>query len=79
MRVRSPAAPPAGETTDLGAERPAGRFARQAYEGLGDDPTQAPPFQEGWREPPEPDRTFFYTGLGVILGIAGGWATQFIH
>jgi hypothetical protein len=72
------AAAAAGETTDLGAARPAGRFAREAYEGM-ESPDSEPPFQEGWREPPEPDRTFFYTGVGVILGIVSGWATQFIH
>lgn len=70
----------AGETTDLGAAKPKSRFSKEHYEGYeGGEPFEQQAFQEGWRESPQPDRTFFYTSMGVLVGVFAGWATQFMH
>ncbi len=50
-----PHIPPAGETTDLGEPKPKTRFRQ--HEGSEGFSTEGSPFQESWREPPEPDRT----------------------
>jgi hypothetical protein len=67
---------PAGETTDLGEPRPSSRFRdrdwQEAAAGSG-------PFQEGWREPPGRDLTYIYSMLGTGIGIAVGWASQYMH
>lgn len=67
-----------GETTELGEPMPKTRFRSsseehdEAYEGASSLP-------QGWREPVEPDRTFYYATLGVGIGILAGWASQFMH
>lgn len=63
-----------GETTQLGEPRPKTRFRDQGWSGAGD-----PRFQEGWREPPGKDLTYFYSLMGIAIGIGAGWATRFFH
>ncbi|KAF6265428.1 hypothetical protein COO60DRAFT_955386 [Scenedesmus sp. NREL 46B-D3] len=65
-----------GETTDLGEPRPSSRFRdrdwQEAAAGSG-------PFQEGWREPPGRDLTYLYSMVGTGIGVAVGWASQYMH
>lgn len=50
-------------------------------------PRHAPPrcrsgdarFQDGWREPPDADRTYTYSFIGALVGVTAGWATQYFH
>jgi hypothetical protein len=55
--------------------------AGAAAEGGGDD-YDDPHFRDGqgvWREPPGRDRTWTYSVIGVGIGMAAGWLTQYIH
>lgn len=64
-----------GETTELGEARPKTRFRDQEWEQA----AGSGPFQEGWREPPGRDHTYFYSVVGVGIGVAAGWFTQYLH
>eukprot|EP00878_Enallax_costatus_P007300 GHUV01007646.1.p1 GENE.GHUV01007646.1~~GHUV01007646.1.p1 ORF type:complete len:143 (+),score=16.66 GHUV01007646.1:195-623(+) len=64
-----------GETTDLGEPRPKSRFRNRDWEQAG----SSGPFQDGWREPLAPDKTYFYSFLGVGIGVVAGWFTQYTH
>ena len=64
-----------GETTELGEPRPTSRFRDSGFRGAGDDAR----FQDGWREPPDRDRTYTYSAIGALNGVAAGWATQYFH
>lgn len=63
-----------GETTDLDAPRPKQRFHRSGFAGAADAR-----FQDGWREPPDANRTIAISFFGAVVGVAAGWATQFLH
>lgn len=65
-----------GETTELGEPRPKTRFKDQEWEQTA---RNSGPFQEGWREPPGRDHTYFYSVVGVGIGIAAGWFCQYLH
>lgn len=69
--------PPAGETTELGEPRPTTKFKDSNWQQTTSG--SSGPFQEGWREPPGKDYTYFYSLIGTGIGIAVGWATQYMH
>ncbi|KAF8066352.1 ARR1 [Scenedesmus sp. PABB004] len=58
-----------GETTELGEPRPSSRFRDSSWEQAGG----TGPFQEGWREPPGADHTYYYSFMGVCVGVLAGW------
>eukprot|EP00775_Hariotina_reticulata_P011575 gene11575-11719_t len=76
-RSSSRLAAPAGETTDLGEPRPTTKFKDSNWQQAASG--SSGPFQEGWREPPGKDYTYFYSLIGTGIGIAVGWATQYMH
>jgi hypothetical protein len=63
-----------GETTAIGEPRPKTRFRDTSFGGAGDAR-----FQDGWREPPDADSTFFYSGMGFAVGLLAGIGTQYFH
>jgi hypothetical protein len=71
---RRPAGPSAGGGDDDGGGGGSG--------GGGAYDDSDPHFRDAqgvWREPPGRDRTWTYSVIGVGIGMAAGWLTQYIH
>ncbi|WIA22867.1 hypothetical protein OEZ86_009813 [Tetradesmus obliquus] len=66
-----------GETTELGEPKPNSRFRDGSWQEAASG--SSGPFQEGWREPPGRDLTYLYSMFGVAIGVAVGWASQYMH